>query len=55
MPVRRGKDSKGPYFKWGQSGKKYHYTSGNKASMRRARAKAARQGRAVRASGYRGK
>lgn len=54
MPVRRGRDSKGPFFRWGDSGSKYHYTSGNEDSRKRARAKAEKQGRAIRASGYRG-
>lgn len=54
MPVHRGKDSKGPYYQWGDSGKKYHYTSGDKASREAAEAKAGRQGQAARASGYRG-
>lgn len=54
MPVNRGKDSKGPYYQWGDSGKKYHYESGNKGSRERAKDKAGKQGRAARASGYRG-
>jgi hypothetical protein len=54
MPVKRGKDSKGSYYQWGDSGKKYHYTAGDKSSREQAREKAARQGRAARASGYRG-
>ena len=54
MPVRRGKDGDGPYYQWGESGKKYHYESGNKSSREKAKASAERQGRAARASGYRG-
>lgn len=54
MPVHRSKDSEGPYYQWGESGKKYRYESGNKQSRERARKKAERQGRAARASGYRG-
>lgn len=54
MPVERGKDSKGPYYRWGKSGKKYHYESGNAGSRESARKKAERQGRAARASGYGG-
>lgn len=53
MPVKRGRDSEGPYFQWGGQ-KKYHYTPGNRASRRRAKRKAERQGRAARASGYSG-
>ncbi|HEY7468343.1 MAG TPA: hypothetical protein VIC07_02270 [Acidimicrobiia bacterium] len=54
MPVRRGKDSNGPYFQWGDRGKKYYYTAGDKSSRSNAKVKATRQGRAARASGYRG-
>ena len=54
MPVKRGKDSKGAYYQWGDSGAKYHYTAGNKTSRERAKAKAEKQGRAARASGYKG-
>lgn len=52
MPVHRGKDSAGPYYQWGDSGKKYHYESGNKSSQEKAKQKAERQGKAARASGY---
>lgn len=54
MPVHRGKDAKGPYYQWGDSGKKYHYEAGNKSSRENAKKKAERQGRAARASGYKG-
>lgn len=54
MPVRRGKDSNGPYYQWGDSGRKYHYEPGNKSARDRAKAKAEKQGRAARASGYKG-
>lgn len=54
MPVRRGKDSEGPYYQWGKSGKKYHYESGNKSSRSKAKNEAERQGKAARASGYDG-
>lgn len=49
MPIRRGKDSQGPYYKWGKSGKKYHYTKGNKKSRSAAKSRAKRQGRAIKA------
>jgi len=49
MPVRRGKDSKGAYYRWGNKGKKYHYTPGNKRSRATAKSKAKRQGRAIKA------
>lgn len=54
MPVHRSKDSKGPYYQWGDSGKKYHYESGDTSSRDSAKSKAERQGRAARASGYDG-
>lgn len=54
MPVHRSKDSKGPYYQWGDSGKKYHYEAGNGQSREDAKKKAERQGRAARASGYKG-
>lgn len=54
MPVHRSKDGKGPYYQWGESGKKYHYESGDEESRKRAKAKAEKQGRAIRASGYDG-
>jgi len=53
MPVNRGKDTSGPYYQWGDSGKKYHYESGNQKSRENAKRKAERQGKAARASGYR--
>src|SRR5690606_27089015 len=52
MPVHRGKDSKGAYYQWGDSGKKYRYETGDKSSRERARSKAEKQGQAARASGY---
>ena len=54
MPVKRGKDGKGPYYQWGDSGKKYHYEPGIEDSREKAKDKATKQGRAARASGYRG-
>jgi hypothetical protein len=54
VPVHRSKDGKGPYYQWGESGKKYHYESGNEESRKRAKARAEKQGRAIRASGYDG-
>jgi hypothetical protein len=53
VPVHRGKDSKGPYYQWGESGKRYHYESGDKESRDEAKEKARRQGRAAHAAGYR--
>lgn len=54
MPVHRAKDSNGPYYQWGNSGKKYHYESGDEKSRETAKKKAKKQGRAAHASGYDG-
>lgn len=54
MPVRRGHDKSGPFYRWGESGKKYRYTAGDKASRQEAKKKAEKQGRAAHAAGYRG-
>lgn len=49
MPVRRGKDSDGPFFQWGRSGRKYRYRTGDERGRDRARARAVLQGRAAQA------
>jgi hypothetical protein len=54
VPVERGKDRDGPYYQWGDSGKRYHYTSGDARRREAAKEKARRQGRAARARGYQG-
>ncbi len=54
MPVHRGKDRKGAYYQWGDSGKRYYYETGDQQSREAAKDKAKRQGRAARASGYKG-
>jgi len=54
MPVHRGKDADGPFYQWGDSGKKYHYESGDSRSREAAKEKATRQARAARARGYGG-
>ena len=54
MPVHRGKDKKGPYYQWGESGKKYYYESGDPDSRKKAKQKAEKQGQAAHASGYKG-
>lgn len=54
MPVNRSKDSKGPYYQWGDAGKKYYYEAGNEESRERAKQKAKRQGKAAHAAGYEG-
>jgi hypothetical protein len=53
MPVHTGKDSKGCFAQWGR-GKKYYYTCGNSNARKRAKLKAAAQGRAAHAKGYTG-
>lgn len=53
MPVRRTTKQGRPAYQWGNAGKKYAYTPGDKASRERAKTKARKQGRAVNASGYR--
>ena len=47
MPIINNRDSKGPYYKYGDTGKKYYYTAKDKRSREAARAKAAKQGRAI--------
>ncbi|MGH8986563.1 MAG: hypothetical protein ACRDY6_22210 [Acidimicrobiia bacterium] len=54
MPVRRSRDRKGPYYQWGDSGKRYHYRAGDPRSRDRAKEQATRQGHAAHAHGYRG-
>jgi hypothetical protein len=54
IPVHRGKDGDGSYYQWGDSGKKYHYESGNQQSRKAAKRRAEKQGKAARASGYKG-
>lgn len=53
MPTQRGKDSKGCFYKWGKSGKKYYYKVGSATSRENAKKKANKQARAIYASGYR--
>jgi len=47
MPIHKTTVKGRPAFQWGDSGKKYPYTSGNTASMKRAKQKAINQGLAV--------
>jgi hypothetical protein len=47
MPVERGRDSQGPFYRYGPTGAKYRYKANNVTSRERARALAARQGRAI--------
>lgn len=53
-PIRHGKDSKGCFAQWGNSGKKYYYKCGDKDARDRADSKAQGQARAAYASGYKG-
>ncbi len=54
MPVERGRDRDGPYYRWGPHGKKYRYRAGDVRSRDAAKARAARQGQAAHAHGYTG-
>lgn len=50
MPVKRGEDSSGPYYQWGNQ-TKYHYKAGSEVSRKRAKQKAHIQGAAIERSG----
>jgi hypothetical protein len=52
VPVKRGRDKDGPYYQWGDSGKKYRYSAGDKAGRERAKQRATKQGQAAHAGGY---
>jgi hypothetical protein len=47
MPIKKGKDEKGCFVKYGDSGTKYHYTCGSEEGLSRARQKAIAQGLAI--------
>lgn len=53
MPVHVGKDSKGCFAQWGGQ-KKYYYTCDNVTARDGAKTKAAKQGAAAHAAGYKG-
>lgn len=55
MPVHQGKDSQGPYYQWGNHGKKYRYTPNDSVTRNKAKAQATKQGVAVYATGWREK
>jgi len=55
MPTHCGRDTNGPYYQWGDSGKKYYYISGDKKSRAAAKTRADRQGIAIYSSGWKGK
>ena len=50
MPTRTGKDKKGCFARWGESGKKYYYKCGDSEAREQAKRKANKQGRAIEAS-----
>ena len=54
MPVHRGRDYLGPFYQWGEHGKRYRYSTGDVRERAAARRKAEAQGRAAYANGYRG-
>jgi len=49
MPIQYGKDSKGNFVRWGNSGKKYYYDAESSRSREAARGKALEQARAIKA------
>lgn len=53
MPIHQGEDGGGPYYQWGDHGKKYYYKHGDITGKANAREKAGKQARAAYASGYR--
>ena len=55
MPIERVTKNGKPGYRFGKSGKVYTYTAGDEASRKRARAKAAKQERAIRSTGWKEK
>lgn len=55
MPIERTTKKGKPCYRWGQSGKCYPYTPGNKRSRERAKKKALKQGRAIAAKKHKHK
>lgn len=55
MPVHKVHVDGKPGYRWGDHGKVYHFTEGDKASEEAAKAKARKQGSAAYAAGYEGK
>ncbi len=47
MPVARGHDSHGSYYRYGKTGKKYYYKPNNVQSRKIAKIKAGKQGKAT--------
>lgn len=50
MPLKHTTKDGQPAVKWGNRGKAYKYVKGNKASLSRAKRKATRQARAIKAN-----
>lgn len=50
MPIHRGTDIKGTYYKYGPTGTKYYYQTGSEVSRKRAYEKARLQGVAIKIS-----
>jgi hypothetical protein len=49
MPVEKGKDTNGYFYRWGKHGKKYYFKKDSKSSKTLAYNKASLQGRAIKA------
>ena len=47
MPVREGKDEKGPFYQYGKTGKKYHFQPSKPKSVSFAHMLASQQGKAI--------
>ena len=47
MPIHNRRDKNGPYFQWGNHGKKYYYIPRNPISRAKAKALCMRQARAI--------
>ena len=47
MPLVKGKDKEGHFYRWGRHGKRYYYQVGNKLSEMEASWRALRQGKVI--------
>lgn len=54
MPIVRGFDNKGCFYRYGETGEKYHYKCGDESARQRAYGKAMEQEIAIISSGYSG-
>ena len=50
MPIKKCRSNGKPGYKYGDQGKCYTYTTGNKTSREKAKKKAGEQGRAIKAN-----